>query len=59
MDKPVILENNKSDTLNPKAAAVSDFGLSKPTDPSGYELWYNIEDQRLIDEGLYLFPLLD
>jgi hypothetical protein len=55
----VILENNKSDTLNPKAAAVSDFGLSKPTDPSGYELWYNIEDQRLIDEGLYLFPLLD
>jgi hypothetical protein len=47
------------DTLNLEAATVSDFGLSKPTDPSGYELWYNIEYQRLIDEDLYLFPLLD
>jgi hypothetical protein len=52
----VILEDNKSDTPNPKAAA---FGLSKPTNPSGYKLWHNVKEQRSINEDLYPFPPLE
>jgi len=51
-DEPVILEDDESDT--PAA-----LGLSKPTNPSGYELWYNVEDQRFVDEDLCPFPPLE
>jgi hypothetical protein len=37
MEKPMILEDDESDTPDPKAAAVSAFRLSKPTDPSGHK----------------------
>jgi hypothetical protein len=53
----VILEDDESDTPDPEAAAVSAFGLGKPTDPSGHELWY--EDQRFVDEDLCPFPPLE
>jgi len=55
----VILEDNESDTPVPEAATVSAFGLSKLTDPSGHEIWYNIKDQRFINEDLCPFPPLE
>lgn len=51
----MILEDNKLDTPDAEAATVSAFGLSKLTNPSGYELCYNIADQR-VNEDLYPFP---
>jgi hypothetical protein len=55
----VILEDNESDTPDPEAATVSAFGPSKPTDPSGHRLWYDVEDQRFIDKDLCPFPPLE
>jgi hypothetical protein len=52
----VILEDDESDTPDPEAAAVSAFELSKLTDPSGYELWYDVADERFVDEDLCPFP---
>jgi len=52
----VILEDDESDTPDPEAATVSAFGLSKPTDPSGHELWYDIKDQRSVDKDICPFP---
>jgi hypothetical protein len=51
----VILEDDESDTLDPEAAA---FGLSKLTNPSGYKLWHNVEEQRSVDKDLCPFPPL-
>jgi hypothetical protein len=55
----VILEDDEPDTPDPEAATVSDFGLSKPTNPSGYELRYDAKDQRLVNKGLCPFPPLE
>jgi hypothetical protein len=46
---------------DPEAATVSAFGLSKPTNPSSYELWYDVnEDLCLLtpleQEGLAFIP---
>jgi hypothetical protein len=49
----VILED-ESDTPELEA-----FRLSEPTDPSGHELQYDVEDQRFVDEGLRPLPLLE
>jgi hypothetical protein len=48
----VILEDDESDT--PAA-----LGLSKSTDLSGHELWYDVENQRFVDEDLCPFPFLE
>jgi len=59
----VILEDNKPDTPDPKAAAVSAsveasadsaFELSKPIDPSDHEAWYDVEAGCYVDEELPL-----
>ena len=64
----MILEDDESDTPNPEAAAVSAsvdagansaFELSKPIDPSGHEAWYDVEDDRFVDEDLCPFPPLE
>jgi hypothetical protein len=61
----VILEDDESNTPDPKAAAVSTsvdpgadsaFELSKLIDPSGHEAWYDIEDDCVVDEDLRPFP---
>jgi hypothetical protein len=57
----VILKDDRSDTLNPEAAAVSAlvdsgtdsaFGLSKPIDRSDHEAWYDVEAGCYVDEEL-------
>jgi len=59
----VILEDDKPDTPNLKAAAVSAlvdasahfaFKLSKLIDPSDYEVWYDVKASCYVDEGLLL-----
>lgn len=62
----MILEEDESDT--PEAAAVSStvdagadsaFEPSKPTDPSDYKLWYDVEDERFVDKDLFPIPPLE
>jgi hypothetical protein len=57
----VILEDDESNTPDPKAAAISTlvdagadsaFKLSKPIDPSDPERWYDVETGCYIDEEL-------
>jgi hypothetical protein len=64
----VILEDDESNTPDPKAAAISAsidasadsaFELGKPIDPSGHEAWYDIEDDPFVDEDLRPFPPLE
>jgi hypothetical protein len=59
----VILEDDKPDTPNPEAAAVSAlvnasadfaFELSKPIDLSNYEAWYNVKAGCYVDKELPL-----
>lgn len=46
----MILEDDESDAA---------LGLSKSTDTSGHELWYDVEDQRFVDKDLCPFPPLE
>jgi len=54
-------------TPDPEASAVSAsdagadsaFELSKPIDPSDHEAWYDVEDDRYVDEDLRPFPPLE
>ena len=64
----MILEGGESNPPEPEAAAVpasvdagadSAFKLSKPIDPSGHEAWYDVEDDRFVDEDLRPFPPLE
>jgi hypothetical protein len=63
----VILKNDESNTPNLKAAAVSAlvdavadsaFKLSKLIDPSGYEAWYDVKNDRFVNVNIRPFPLL-
>jgi hypothetical protein len=53
----VILEDDKSDTPDPEAAAVSVL-IDAHFKPST-ELWYNIEDKCFVDEDLRPIPPLE
>jgi hypothetical protein len=55
----VILEDDESDTLDLEAAAVSALELGNPIDPSGHDLWYDVEDARYVDGDLRPFPPLN
>jgi hypothetical protein len=64
----VILKDDRSDTPNPEAAAVSTsvdagadsaFRLSKPIDLSDHEAWYDVEAGCYVDKELCPFPLLE
>jgi hypothetical protein len=64
----VILEDDKSNTPDPEAAAVSAsvdagadsaFELSKPIDLTDHKAWYNVEDDRFVNEDLRPFPPLE
>jgi hypothetical protein len=63
----VILEDDELD-LDLGATAVSAsvdaganpaFELSKLVHPLSYEVWYDVEDNRYVDEDLRPFPLLE
>jgi hypothetical protein len=64
----VILEGGESNPPDLEVAAVpasvdagadSAFKLSKPIDPSGHEAWYDVEDDRFVDEDLRSLPPLE
>ncbi|TVY93988.1 hypothetical protein LAWI1_G003141 [Lachnellula willkommii] len=54
-DRPVILENDGSDTPNPEATAEP----SKPTKPPSHGLWWDVDDGCYINDDFRPIPLLE